>query len=356
MQSFIDTRRYRGVFAVAGSVVLAIVMMNSLLLLAFGQSPRWLVPIQKPMAWPQIEDATYVAEALAGNATAQSSADHRFLLYLGLSTAREGIEPDGLSRDCPKFDGVCGICGSGQSMDNLRSLAEPLIRKRIRPGLTLLCIHVSWLVGNPTAVARGGNADTGTARKSSLAGVKESLTQLDWIRINRDYMNYAIRSWLFEVREKLHINRNDRIPWTAPKRLGYPLHASEKYLAIQTQAFERYGWFDEQRYRGYQDAQADALVNLVTDFRALGSDVAIVLMPEQSVVRDRVPADARDYLRQRIADGAKVDPPVIWSFVDALSDDLFTDLCHLNDDGRDVFTRLLARELGQYCAKEQVAN
>ena len=339
MSSVVDFRRYLGILVVGIPILLLFGAIDQLLPITTGESPSWLVPTQTPMSWKQKERAESIVKGLARATRSSQGDDADFLLYIGMSTAREGIETNRLAAPDAYDNRVAGLCGSGGSMDNLRSLADPLIRNGVHPRLTLICIHPAWLVGSPWVIPPTSLSLFELLRKREFREFRRRLYWHSWISRNRTSVNHALRTVLFRTRVGLGIMYAERNPWEAPLRFGYPEHSGPEYLRQQLSHFQAYGWFDANSYAINQQARADALIDLISAMHKLGSKVAIVLMPEQSKFRNKIPEAAHHFLQQKLAQ------ETIWNFVDAVPDEMFSDYCHLNDSGRLYFSSQLAERL-----------
>lgn len=353
MSSIVDFRRYRGLIAVGIPMALVMFAINLLLLIATGASPEWLVPAQTPLSWRDKENAESLVKGLVQATHSSRGDDVPFLLYIGMSTAREGIETKRLAAPDAYGNRVAGLCGSGGSMDLLRSLADPLIRNDVHPRLTLICIHPAWLVGLTSAAPPATLSPVEPILKRDLHELGRRLSWLAWLYKNRTSINHAIRTLLFRTRLTLGIVPVNRDPWEAPKRLDYPEHAPPEFLRVQRDSFHGYGWFDTRSYAIHQQSQAAALIDLIVELHKLGSDVVIVLMPEQFKFRNEIPTVARRFLEQKLDVDLDSSAPPIWNLSDAIPDEMFSDYCHLNDAGRSHLSALLAERLRNNLARKQ---
>ena len=73
--------------------------------------------------------------------------------------------------------------------------------------------------------------------------------------------------------------------------------------------------------------------------------MVIVVMPEQSTFRERIPDEARRFLFDQLEQAFGVPPADIWDLCDAIPDSMFWDAMHLNDEGRAEFSRQLAEAI-----------
>jgi hypothetical protein len=78
----------------------------------------------------------------------------------------------------------------------------------------------------------------------------------------------------------------------------------------------------------------------------------ILLLPERSDLRSRVPAEAMNCLNATLARGFGDDgPPPSIDLRDAITDDQFHDTLHLNQRGRMETSRRLAEQLRRRAVK-----
>jgi hypothetical protein len=136
-------------------------------------------------------------------------------------------------------------------------------------------------------------------------------------------------------------------PWQPPPRLGYPQHSDAEFLRGQIKGFEELGWLDPKSYDRIGREPAEALASLVDELSARAGAVVIVLMPEHTAFRRRVPDLAVEMLVSALERQGGGSHSVA-DFRAAIPDAEFTDYCHLNDTGRAHFTAQLARWLREW--------
>ena len=73
----------------------------------------------------------------------------------------------------------------------------------------------------------------------------------------------------------------------------------------------------------------------------------VVLMPEHSSLRERMPPEAMDALLGPLDRAFGDGSPSIVDLRDSVPDSGFTDISHLNDEGRATFSPLLAEAIRQ---------
>ena len=131
--------------------------------------------------------------------------------------------------------------------------------------------------------------------------------------------------------------------WTPPAAWTSP--ATEEFRAWQVREFARKGWFSADAF-GPDGANVRALEALVVGLRRRGARVVLVLLPESSRLRERVPPEAMRRLSALLGSLAEGDAPELLDLRAALDDAVLVDLNHLGVPGREeATTRRVARHL-----------
>ncbi len=341
LTSILDLRRGAPLIAVGAALVVALIGLNLALLATLGPAPAWLVPTNEPLAWQTVEQAESRAAGLKAQGAFNRS--EACLLYLGMSSAREGIDPAVLQRESNRR--TVGLCGSGSGMYRLVLMAEPFVRRKMHADLVLLCIHAVWLAGNPTPQPPSSINPVPMAMQGDWRQMLSRLRWWGWMNNNRVYVNHLAREGTYSVRRAIGAIAADDDPWRAPDRLGYPPHQSERQLARQWQGFTGSGWFDVASTARRRQAQGDALRQVIRTFCGQGTEVVVVMMPEHSRLRNAVPPETTRYLVDLVQqERCREDrAPSLEDFRDRIEDEHFSDYAHLNDDGRAEFSRILAK-------------
>ena len=107
------------------------------------------------------------------------------------------------------------------------------------------------------------------------------------------------------------------------------------------------GYYDPRAFSRSHE-QAASLVKLIEQLQARRAMVVIVLTPEHSTLRQRVPPEAMAALLDPLTRRFAQDIPPIIDVRDAIPDSGFTDISHLNDAGRALFTPLLAEMIHRH--------
>lgn len=350
----LDLRRYRGVAEAGAWVGLAALALNFSLFLGFGRAPRWLVLPRTPLGWQEVER---IEQGLAGLAVlarrGELGQDSRLNIYIGMSTAREGIDPVRLSRVEGQGRRYVGLCGSGGDVNNLMGITNLLVRSGVRPERVIIALHASWLVGMTTVPDSTSPNPLSSLRSRHWRDAARAFKQWDWIRLNEVNVNHRVRVKLYAARMRVFeglglgleaFSPPSPDPWGLPPRMGYPQHAEAEFLRKQLQECEARGWFDPEAYEELDPARHEILPRVVSRLRDLGTEVVILIMPEQSALRSRVPDVAVSLLTEDL-ERVQSAPVPIMDFRSMIPDSEFTDYFHLNDSGRADLSEKLGRRL-----------
>jgi hypothetical protein len=341
----ISIARFKGVLPVAICLGLCLVLLDLALLWLAGAAPRAFVLPQIYLDWMRREQA---ADTVAGLVTAYHSspgtAKKPFLLYTGLSTAIEGIDPRTLAANDGCDFPVVGICGTGGSMSELLALQQALLRSNLRPSIAVLCIHPEWLAAMLPASPPESLNPLDPLRRADWHEAARRVRWWNWIAQNRFYVNQAAFEILSTARIKLGtIAEVD--PWREPERFSFPAHQTNAQRQAQISYFAGVGWFEPSRYAQEENAQSAALRELISKLQDRGVEVLVVLMPEARAFRTRVPAEAKQYLLDYLLREFPTSAPPVFDFQGAIADDLFSDNLHMNAAGRAAFTIQLAQAI-----------
>lgn len=338
-----------GLFAAVATVTAT---ANLAMMLVFGAAPVFLrrAEVLDPAEYQRVGGQIAAAER-------DLSEPHRhdarpLVVVLGLSTAREDIDAAALGpKLCPPMR-VLNLGSSGSSYRELAFYLRTLPRTHLHSALTLLAVHPVWLAERrPTAASLGSPGDQAEVPSSPkpIAAARAVARHLgwSWLSDNRRGMHAVFRNALAFVRERIgdvfQLDMRSRFPdrATAPwaARIAYhELHAPPAFMDQQLRAWREYGWFDAANYTT-SGAEAESLRQLVTEARALGGHVTMVLLPEQSFLRQRVPSAADSAFRQ-VLRGGKVLASL--DLRARLPDEMFYDYVHANAQGRAHVTTLLS--------------
>jgi hypothetical protein len=173
-----------------------------------------------------------------------------------------------------------------------------------------------------------------------------------WIVDNRARIHVGLRSVLVDARstvarwagldaDALAAHRLQD-PWP-PRLLYHDMHAPEAHLARQMAQWQAFGWFDERLF-STRSAEARAFAAQLDAATRFAPHTLVVLMPESSALRARVPERAGATLQELVA--AQAAPSIrLLDLRAALPDTMFHDHVHLNRDGRARLSMLLGEHV-----------
>jgi len=281
-------------------------------------------------------------------------------VLLGLSTMREGVDVHQIQDALPDCRWM-NLGASGGSFFQLEYYSEALLHSPLAPRLVVLGIHAEWL-SNPDARVQSQRTENGSAGVFQALDVYWSWrarnTFGNLIRYEADAARRTLAErfrWAFPVLfppgRHLNYEGDGRPtpddPWNAPHKYD-GLHADAERLAFLQKHAERFGWFNASAYDS-SGSESGHLVSLLRRIEATGATVVVVLMPENTSLRNAVPTEAFTTMGEALeASGVKV------ALIDhrALVDDaLFYDHAHLNYEGRKFYGERLSEALKPYVAR-----
>jgi hypothetical protein len=348
----LDLRRLRGPLAVAGGVLAAGWMMSALLWTAGVPSSPGLRPRESPLGW---EYADLVGGKVAGVSVqlrrGQIPAGTRLGILMGRSTLREGIDPAILEQYGPRGFRWLSLYGSGGSLSYLADISDALNASDLRPAVVVLVISPYMLAGLPNLArppARPGAVLGALAEGNLRAAAKalpRTLQATMWVLTQRRVLNQDYRRALHQARRQLFEFFNleidclfppDPQPWKVERRT-FDFVMSERNL-------EPLGWFDSPSYAA-EGPPVRTLVDIISDCRTRAAQIYIVLVPERSTFRKRMPTEARQLLSAVLAKHFGTDQPPVIDLRRALPDERFVDPFHPDGRGRRIESRQLADRL-----------
>lgn len=341
---------------VAGLVVLCAVVLDLLLSLSLGLSPRALA--REEMVDPDgLQLLAARIEAVSRQREGGSAALPKLAVAVGLSTGREDIAPKLFEQQTGGRYRMLNLAASGGSVSEMRAYAEPLLTSRLRPDLVVVAMHPSWLAGRelraslPPLPEWGAAGLTWPALQNYAGAWRQCLAQRSWLLANRTAMHTKMRRGLLALRMRLDkwlgMPLQDLVPGTLVgdpwevRSLYTDAYAPADFLAMQLREWGAAGWFDAERL-GPSD-EARGLREWLPAVQALSPHVVMVLMPEAEEFRSNVPEQGQRTLRSMAADA---QPPIpVLDLRASMPASAFRDQAHLNAYGRRQFTVLLAEHL-----------
>lgn len=344
--------RYFAVGVVMCHFVLAVLAINVAAVLFTGPAPSWLIPKQE---WLPYNIRDELGGRLAGIIEARraaGTAENPHVVILGFSTVREGFSPtffEPANRGIPRF---WNLGTSGGGFQQLHEQVELFCASGLETDVVLLGIHPSYLVGRRTTYS-SDPTDLGdiweAIRGRNPRNFKHALGHLFWPCRDRELIHRWIDRLLTQGRMSLLKKAGFQTlfqPASDPFAVqqGYPMRRGQEDLNRQMKGWEALGWFDQDVYEENEDQQS-YLVDAVCQLQARSKLVGVVMMPETSELRRRVPPIASQTVRT-VLDKHFSDAPVVQiDLRDEFDDGMFADYAHLNARGREAFSARLEHEL-----------
>jgi hypothetical protein len=331
-------------------------------------SPAFLNPKELPMGW--VNNRYYgqkVATLEAAYKKREIDPDSSIGFILGQSNVRENFDPEIVSSLGGHGVRWVVLSGSGGSFVKMEYLSRPLFLSRIQPTVAVLGFAPTMLIGQPNP-ARSNHHRSGRGLKERSsdnpnAGL-ERLLDKEWIISKRRVMNDVLKHGLYRIRlrlfhvfgvgpEALFRPHPDINPFGAdPKHYRTP-RAPEKHWKRQMAFWKTFGWFDPRKYRTDSD-QARALIRLIENFKEIGAEVFILLMPEAQKLRTLEPVEAVQTLQAVLENAFPADTIPVIDMRDSMSEEYFYDFGHLNWAGRKLFSHRFAETIEPYLEQYQV--
>ncbi len=336
-----DLTRFRGPAAALGGILAALVAVDLLLTVAVGRTARWLPAGEIPAdRWIVSNVGARLAGMVRASAPGGPEAGSRFGLLLGQSTMLVGVDAEALEADDGRGLKWVNLSGLGGSTVKIAELADLVFLSGLRPEAVVLGINPYMLVGLNYANLR----DT---TRTAASPIKRWV----WTWENRSIFSHLVQVTIFRLRVGLlrefglgleALFRPDPEFRTLVPAAGVRHSAQE--LENRLDLDRRLGWLDARHYRP-DGPQASALSEMIRGFLERGAEVYVVLMPERSMLRHRIPEVARDAIRAAVRDASPGAPVPLIDLEDRVPDELFFDLDHLLPEGRAICTRMLAQRL-----------
>jgi len=270
--------------------------------------------------------------------------DEPLVLVLGLSSASEGIQLETLRRNVGHDTRFLALCGAGRNMGEVTRYAGPLLASDVRPDLVVIAINPFHLMDPPPFKDGFVNNLRQTKVIAELTGF--------WFYLRRADIKHAVDVSILDARHRLfdafdvRMDESGPDPWREIIRMGLMQTSTEADWQAKIRQYGLRGYYDPQAYIRSRE-QAAALIALITEFKARDADIMIVLMPEHSSLRQRIPPEAMDALLDPLHEAFSDRLPPVIQLREAIPDSGFADISHLNESGRTRLSPLLAAAIRQ---------
>ena len=256
--------------------------------------------------------------------------DERLCVVMGLSGAQEGIDLKQLTAEDNVACKYLGLCGASDgTMVGLSALVAPLFDGELSPDLAIIGISPFQLVERPykPSIAR---SDVRNGIDVKLVKLRRSILRFFGVEIDPRYTNEDV--------------------WGEMPKM-YEGHVSPDVLSKRVDEYGRRGYYDPRKYEK-SALQAAELVRLVQQLHSRGAQVVVVLLPLHPALNSKLPANAFDAVVGPLRTTFKDQVPPILDLQNAMGKELFWDASHLNKEGRQQFTTILAQEIRNYLSEK----
>ena len=344
----------------AGLFVIAL-LLNCAFLAVDHYRPDWL---PRQMEGTGFSDDIAQRIAAAQNAYPADAARGKYLcVLLGLSSIREASDLKLMTElthgDCR----ILGLGGAGPSMEDINLQSASLRHSTLRADLVVIGIN-EFNQAKPTSAERAVLSSQQVTLKGAilhhnLRDIAKQLLTYVWFYQHRQDISLNLESMLLRDKTKIlnalgaHAQATGD-PWREMIHLETPQKASQASLDEQLKAYDERDLFKPATYASVlADQQRADLADLIAAMQARGSKVVLVLMPEYSELRRRLPDNAVTELLNNLQTTLGANMPPVVNLRDAIGDEGFTDISHTNTEGRDAFTRLLADQINRFLPRNR---
>jgi hypothetical protein len=342
---------------------IAHIVLLLLLMLSIVNAAMHMVARRYPNWLPYHMEGTGFSDDIAQRVAAaeerypRDAARGRYLCaMLGLSSFREASDLQLMTRLTDDKCRLLGLCGAGPSLEDIANQSAPLRDSTLRPDLVLIGIN-EFHQAKPTvemavAYVRSRLTFGQALMRGDVRIAFKILRDDSWFYQRRQDVSLDSEAVLLSAKVKIVHAMGARMvnpttdPWREMVHLEAPERASAATFREQLASYQNRQLFDLATYDSpVAHQQLDILTQLIVQLQARGAKVVIVLMPEYSELRGRVPPIALERLLSSLQEKLGTNAPLVVNFRDALSDDDFADISHVNASGREDFSRLLAARI-----------
>ncbi len=324
-----EPSRLRPLIRVGCVAVVLFLVLNSAFTALSSWAPGWL---PRPFFGVDfIEDNQRRAVAAAEQYRRKEVDESEpLVVVLGLSSASEGISLDTLSEETGGEIRFLGLSGAGRNMEEVSLYAQPLLETGLKPDLVVFAINPFHLIDGYVHDDRSG---------VEMYGL--------WFYHRRRDIRHVVDLGLLDLRSRIFRLFDVRMeealpdPWREMVRLNLPATTSERALKRKLEQYGERGYYEPEAYRR-STRQIASLIGLIRQFEQRGAESLIVLMPQHSALRERVPSAGLELLTGGLKRDLGERAPPIVDLADAIGDDEFSDISHLDDRGRITLSRRLA--------------
>lgn len=332
-----DPKRYRGLIGVALCLAVALGSIDIALSTMVGQRPSWLED-QNAVDWKYYE--LFGSRVSAVEYERERDPDHspkRYGLLIGASTIQRGPLPELMQSRTKMPWLLLGVGGGTDAFSKIRKSLAVLRDARLTPAVIVLGIHPLWL-SSPKEASHAIAA----ARQPWILHQSKLISNFVYARMEELRMRLFLRSgggtWA--------VFPPSKNPWNPPPEAPYVDPLPERERAGHLERNREAGRFDPGSY-ALGSEPARNMILTVRELVDVQENLLVVLMPEHSDLRRRIPEAAaavlRGSLEQAVPGGIPERRPRLLDLRDTIRDDLFFDNYHLTIRGRRELSDRLAQ-------------
>ena len=238
-------------------------------------------------------------------------------------------------------------------MNDVAGYAQPLLETDLRPDLVVFAINPFHLMDPPPLQEGFINNLQQEQTIAELMGF--------WFYFRRGDIKHAVERELSNARQRLfeffdvRLDESGLDPWRETVRMAITQTSTDAGWQAKIRQYGLRGYYNPDAYLRSR-AQGASLIELVTEFRSRDAGITIVLMPEHSLLRQRMPPAAMDALVESLSSAFGDQLPLLIDLQDAIPDSGFADISHLNEDGSEQFSLRLAEVISQCLSTRAAAN
>jgi hypothetical protein len=333
--------RYRGPAVVVAGLLTWLVVVDIALTATVGFTGGWLPNSELPNDTLVFTvTGGKISGILAEPEPVGLGTQKPFGVFLGQSSLGATVESDVVEEQDGLPHRWLNLHGWGSSVTLVREVAELLFLSDLRPNAVIIAINPFMLIGT----------DFPTQHAFLAEEEGKKIKQWIWVYNNRAPVNHGCRMLLRRI--KLGLCRQRILdfrpiyaatpdPWKPSPGRRLP-QESAAAQAHRLEHFRKLGWFEPGRYSP-ETASSHALVELIRESRARGAKVGIILMPEHSALRARIPVEGVRCFAEINRINFRDDPVPLYDLRDRIPDDWFNDVGHPGIDARRPASILVAR-------------
>jgi hypothetical protein len=330
------------------SVGVALALLDLLLNVVFGAHPQGMPPPFNPDAVTKFCGRIAAFEKMQASGSVRND---QLVAVLGISSVEVDLDPTILAANDPQHRQWLVLAESGHNFTQLKLYSRPLLASTLVPRLVVLGVHPFMLRSSERDFS-GDDAPVAPLQHIQHHQFKLLAKDFSWLDRNHvrleDESNLLMASWTDRLRSAVGLPMYHWYPVdTQPGECWTFLSGDKGSADWVTQQWEGFSRILIPEQFPAENAQTQALDALIDQFRARGSEVMCVLMPESAPLRGLAPPIAQTRFAEAIARVSTPQNPVrVIDLRDSMPDEDYFDYTHLSPQGRARFCAWLGSRIG----------